>query len=168
MYFGIYEIRPLKKTEWDKAMQLVWDTFMMFEAPEYETDGIISFRSFIKDPLLKKMFINGGYRTLAAFDRGVVVGMAGLRKNNHLSLLFVDGEYQHKGIGSCLLRELSSYIYHELGQREMTVNASSYGRAFYEKLGFEKTSEELKTDGIIYTPMKLILNETNARGRTNR
>ena len=41
-----YEIRPIKQKEWDMAMQLAWDTFLVYEAPEYEKIGIKNFHDF--------------------------------------------------------------------------------------------------------------------------
>ena len=44
------------KHEWEDAMKLAWDTFLIYEAPDYSVKGVHNFRKFVRDPLLKKMF----------------------------------------------------------------------------------------------------------------
>ena len=54
-----YEFRMAIEEDWEPAMKLAWETFLVFEAEEYTEEGIESFRDFISDQWLKKMFING-------------------------------------------------------------------------------------------------------------
>lgn len=150
-----YLIRPLYKTEWEEAMQLAWDTFLIYEAPEYTKEGIKSFKNFIRDPILKQLFLEGKYQTLAAFCNGLMVGILGVRNETHISLLFVDREYHRQGIASKLLDRMFSQVFKEYGKRRMTVNASPYAVGFYHKLGFVDTNVEQTTDGITYTPMEI-------------
>ena len=55
----LYEIRPIMRHEWEQAMQLAWDTFLIFEAPDYSVRGVHNFKSFVRDPLLKKTYTYG-------------------------------------------------------------------------------------------------------------
>lgn len=146
-------IRPLKENEWEEAMQLAWDTFILFEAPDYSREGINSFKTFIRDPILKTLFLDGKYRTLAAFYNGIMVGILGVRNENHLSLLFVDSEYHKRGIAKALVLNMIEKVYMDYGKREMTVNSSPYAVGFYHRIGFADTDVEQTTDGIRYTPM---------------
>ena len=148
-----YLIRPLYKSEWEEAMQLAWDTFLIFEAPEYSKEGIKSFKNFIRDPILKTLFIEGKYETMAAFCNGLMVGILGVRNETHISLLFVDREYHRQGIASRLLDKMFTYVDKTYGKRSMTVNAAPYAVGFYHKLGFVDTDTEQQMDGIKYTPM---------------
>ena len=54
-------IRTINENEWEEAMNLAWDTFILYEAPEYTKEGITSFRNFVRDPILKTLFIEGKY-----------------------------------------------------------------------------------------------------------
>lgn len=150
-----YLIRPLYKTEWEEAMQLAWDTFVLFEAPEYSREGIKNFKNFVRDPILKTLFLEGKYKTFAAFHNGLIVGIIGIRNENHISLLFVDSEYHKKGIASKLVKKAIESTKKEYGKTTMTVNSSPYAVGFYHKMGFVDLSDEITTDGIRYTPMKL-------------
>lgn len=148
-------IRPLFTSEWEEAMRLAWDTFVLYEAPEYSREGINNFKNFVNDPILKTLFIDGKYRTLAAFDRDFMVGILGVRNETHISLLFVDSDYHRRGIGRRLLKEMFKLVKAEYSKNEMTVNSSPYGVGFYHKIGFVDTDTEQLTDGIRYTPMKI-------------
>ena len=79
-----YEIRPIYKNEWEDAMQLAWDTFLVFEAPDYSVKGVYNFKSFVRDPLLKKMFTYGEYIAIGAFLDNRMVGILGLISDRRL------------------------------------------------------------------------------------
>ena len=147
-------IRTINENEWEEAMNLAWDTFILYEAPEYTKEGITSFRNFVRDPILKTLFIEGKYNVLAAFNNNIIVGIIGVRNETHISLLFVDSEYHKKGIARRLVEKTLERTYEKYGKREMTVNSSPYAVGFYHKMGFVDTDIEQTTDGIRYTPMK--------------
>ena len=39
-------IRPLYVSEWEEAMRLAWDTFIIHEAPVYSKEGIKAFNHY--------------------------------------------------------------------------------------------------------------------------
>ncbi len=152
-----YESRHLKRTEWEMAMQLAWDTFLVYEAPEYSEEGVKNFHDFVKGDELRNMFILGEYRTWGAFDENdVIVGILGIRKHWHISLLFVEPKLHHQGIGTDLLNHAFKEGAKE-GVSVMTVNSSPYATEFYHKIGFSDLDHEKTTDGIRYTPMSIEL-----------
>ncbi len=149
-----YSVRELERTEWEPAIELAWNTFLQFEAPEYSKKGIQSFRDFIEDPRLKRMFLDGKYPAYGAFIGDRLAGMLGIRNENHISLLFVKDEYHNLGIGRALLQ----YAFRQakvFGIEDFTVNAAPYATGFYHKIGFEDSSREVTTDGIRFTPMRI-------------
>ena len=135
-------IRTINENEWEEAMNLAWDTFILYEAPEYTKEGITSFRNFVRDPILKTLFIEGKYNVLAAFNNNIIVGIIGVRNETHISLLFVDSEYHKKGIARRLVEKTFERTYEKYGKREMTVNSSPYAVGFYHKMGFVDTDIE--------------------------
>jgi len=76
---------------------------------------------------------------------------------NHLSLLFVDEEYHHRGIGRDLMRRMCEYLKKEEGERYMSLKAAPYAVEFYRKLGFHAVHEEEAFSGIRVTPMEKFL-----------
>ncbi len=151
-----FSIRTLERTEWEPAIELAWNTFLQFEAPGYSKKGIQSFRDFIEDPRLKRMFLDGKYPAYGAFDHDQLAGMLGVRNENHISLLFVQEQYHNNGIGRMLL----NYAFQQaeaFGIGEFTVNAAPYAIGFYHRIGFEDINGEVVADGIRFTPMKIVL-----------
>jgi len=154
-----YFIRKARKEDWDDAMAVAWKTFLKFEADVYTKEGVRSFYDFITDSFLYRMFLNGAYHMFIAEDEGKIIGIITLRNDTHISLLFVDEDYHRQGVGSSLMKTLWDFVKTELGKEMVTVNSSPYGREFYHQLGFFDLGPEEARDGILYTPMKRVLNE---------
>ena len=151
---GKYEIRFIKDDEWTDAMDLVYHTFLQFDAPMFTESGIAHFHGFITDPSLKQMYAVGSFQMVGAFDDDRIIGVVALRNDHHISLLFVKDSYQKQGVGRQLVSVIADYSRNKLHQEYMTVNSSPYAVEFYHRLGFEDISEEVLEDGIFYTPMK--------------
>ena len=136
----------LPKDKWDDALQLVKEVFLEFEAPDYPEEGIVEFMHAISDESYLNM-----HRFYGAYQDEKLVGVIATRNNHHhIGLLFVDKNYQRRGIG----RQLIQNILTQKDEGPITVNASPYGHEFYKKLGFVDTSEEQITNGVRYYPMK--------------
>lgn len=147
-------LRPAYRQEWDDAMALAWRTFMQFEAKDCTLQGVESFQDFITDTVLHRMFMMGEYQLFGAYDNGRMVGMISLRRETHISLLFVDEKYHGMGIGRALIEYVSNYVVTEEGHSRITVNAASGATGFYHCVGFTDTDREQTKDGIRYTPME--------------
>ena len=152
-----YRIGFAKREEWEDAMGLAWKTFLEFEAGDYTLEGIRSFEDFVTDTNLKRAFESGAYQLMTVYDNCQMVGMITLRNQMHISLLFVDKAYHLRGIGKALIRQMAAFAKKEFGSSRMTVNASPYGVPFYHKLGFYEIGPQKCQDGIIYTPMEVLL-----------
>ena len=151
------ELREGGRDDWEPALALAWKVFNEFDAADYTPEGKESFRTFLGDGALDRMFRVGSYRLFVAVLYGNVIGMLTLRERAHISLLFVDGNCHRNGVGSDLVRLAATTIGRERRGRVMTVNASPYAVDFYKKLGFVATGKEQTHEGIRYTPMKLVL-----------
>ena len=147
-----WNIHPARKTEWKPAMDLAWRTFLKFEAGDYTNQGINNFHEFVNDIRLERLFEEGFYELYVAEDKGKIVGMISKRDIRHISLLFVDQSYHHKGVGRALITYLAFRL-KKIGITNMTVNAAPYGIGFYHKVGFQDTGTEEEKEGIRYTPM---------------
>lgn len=154
-----YEYRAACRDEWQDAMGLAWRAFLKFVAPDYSEEGIRSFRNFVTDSMLHRMFIIGDYPLFGAYDQDRMIGMITLRGKEHISLLFVDEHYQHQGVGSVLVGRAGHYIRTQFGKSRMTVNAAPGAAGFYHRVGFSDTDAERLADGIRYIPMQLYLTE---------
>lgn len=84
-----------------------------------------------------------------------LVGVVGVKDNNHLYHLFVAEQYQHQGIARKLWRVAMQACLDKGNPGEFTVNSSSYARGVYKKLGFVEQSGPREKGGVVFFPMKL-------------
>lgn len=140
------EIRKLDNNQIPNAIDLIWTTFLQFEAPDYSDEGVESFRNFIED----KTVLNTA-EFFGAYENEDLRGIIAVKDNRkHICCFFVKAQYHRQGIG----RKLWEYILDNSENEEFTVNSSPYAIPFYHRLGFADTDSEQLTDGIRYTPMK--------------
>ncbi len=151
-----YEVRWAKAAEWSSAMQMVWRTFLKFEGKVYTKEGIKNFFEFISDASLYEAFLEGRYQMMIALDAGKVIGVGTLRNRNHLSLLFVDENYQRMDVGRTIMNRLCTYLKEEEGERFMSLLSAPYAVNFYRKLGFRAVKPEEKISGIRVTAMEKV------------
>ena len=142
------KIREIKKEEMKEALDLVWRTFLEYEAPDYTQEGIEEFKRTIDNEkwIAERKFIG-------AFENNKIVGVIATKDSNHIALFFVDGNYHRRGIGKNLynfIKELNSTGY-------FTVNSSPYAHEVYKHLGFIDTDTEQVVNGLRFFPMKVIL-----------
>ncbi|MBO6133211.1 MAG: GNAT family N-acetyltransferase [Lachnospiraceae bacterium] len=150
-------LRPLRDEEWVDAISLVWRVFLNNNAEECTKYGMEKFFAFLNDDILYKMYRMGNYRVFACFISNILVGIISARNTNHISLLFIEDEYQHQHIGTALINYLSEYLRKYESQTFITVDASPSALSFYENLGFTVEGHEETRQGIRYIPMRLSL-----------
>ena len=140
------KIKRLQDSDLDEALELIWETFLEFEAPDYSEEGVQSFRKFIEDrEIIASLVFFGAYD-----DKGVKGVIALNGEWTHICCFFVQADRQRQGIG----RKLWEYLLANSENRLFTVHSSPYAVPIYHKLGFVDTDTERVEDGIRYTPMK--------------
>jgi len=140
------DIRAFQIEEHKEAIDLIWNTFLEFEAPDYSETGVETFRAFISNnELLKTLEFFG------AFEDGILKGIIATRnERKHICCFFVGAKYHRQGIGRKLWEHVKMNSYFS----EITVNSSPFAVEIYHRLGFENTDVEQVTDGMRYTPMR--------------
>lgn len=139
-------IQKIEGTQIADAIDLIWTTFLQFEAPDYSDEGIQSFKDFIEN----KEIINT-LEFWGAYDNQKLKGVIATNENRkHICCFFVEAQYQRQGIG----RKLWEYLLENSQKEVITVNSSPYAVPVYHKLGFVDTNTEQLSDGMRYTPMK--------------
>lgn len=140
------QIKRIADNQIFSAIDLIWTTFMQFEAPDYSEEGIQSFRDFIE-----KKEIANTLEFWGAYDDNELKGVIATREERkHICCFFVKAQYHRQGIG----RKLWEYLLENNPNEIITVNSSPYAVPVYHKLGFVDTDTEQLADGIRYTPMR--------------
>ncbi len=140
------KIRRLAPEEVSSALSLAWKVFSEYESPEYSREGTEEFRRSLRD----EEFL-AGIEYYGAFDKGEMVGMAGIRPGKmHICLFFVDGGHHRRGIGTKMFERIRT----DHPGENITLNSSPYGVPFYHALGFRDLGAEKTVNGIRFTPME--------------
>ena len=140
------EIKKINTAQITDAINLIWSTFLQFEAPDYSKEGIQTFKDFINNKEIIKTLEFWG-----AYDNEELKGVIAANENRkHICCFFVKAEYHRQGIG----RKLWEYLRDNSQNKVITVHSSPYAVPIYHKLGFVDLDTEQVSDGIRYTPMK--------------
>ena len=142
------DIKKIDEAQIADAIDLIWTTFLQFEAPDYSEEGIKSFKDFIENrDIINTLEFWGAYDSLLL--KGVI---ATNENRKHICCFFVKAEYHRQGIG----RKLWEYLLENSKSEVITVNSSPYAVPVYHRLGFVDTDTEQLADGKRYTPMKYV------------
>ena len=146
-----YKIEELNLENLEEAINVIEDTFMNFEAPDYSKQGIESFFKFANYETIK-VNLSKNMKMYVAKVNEKIVGVIGYRDNSHINLLFVLEEYQHNGIAKALYNLVLENC-KNANTKRITVNSSPYAHNVYLKLGFIDDNQMQEVDGIKFYPM---------------
>lgn len=142
-------IRRIEADDMEAALELVWEVFWEYEAPDYSEQGTAEFYNMIHEPQWLSML-----QVYGAYHQGELAGVIAARSHgSHIALFFVKGVYHKNGIG----RKLFERFLNDSSANTITVNASPYAVPVYHRLGFQETDKEQTANGIRYIPMELHL-----------
>jgi GNAT superfamily N-acetyltransferase len=143
------------ENEISQFIKRVYDEFV---ANDYSEEGNNYFYDWIEASRIFERQQKGGSLLLAFIDLKIV-GIIETRDINHISLLFVDKEYQGQGIARKLFYESILHCIRNGSNPEIFyVHASPYSVPIYKKLGFTETDKMQVQNGIKYLPMEIALN----------
>ena len=140
-----YPVRRLSREEIPAALELCWQVFSEFEAPEYPQEGVAAFRASLDDQERTRRL-----QFYGAFHGDALVGVLCMRVPQHIAGFFVNSAYQRRGIGKRLFTAMTQ----DYSKQAFTVNSSPYAVEVYRHLGFAPTDGEQIIDGLRFTPMK--------------
>lgn len=150
----VEEVRRLNTADEVKAaLKLSRGVFDEFVGPDYSAEGRETFRKVTEPAENIAKWQAGEYAFYGAFDSGFLVGAAASRMDgSHVMLLFVDKAYHRRGIA----RALMDVLIQNAPDARLTVNASPYAKAAYERMGFVHTGEAVTKDGMTFIPMEYV------------
>ena len=138
-------IKKILPAERERALTLAMDVFMQYEAHDYPKEGIETFRRFLADrEKIEALEMYGSY------EGDELTGMIAMgNEGEQVTLFFVDGKHQRRGVG----RKLFEAALSRSSSETITVNSSAFAVGIYRRLGFTAVAEEQTSNGLRYTPM---------------
>lgn len=145
--------RLLRAGEEDYAHDLILRVFGKHVAPTYTREGIKTFLGMLTLEFLRET--KPEKFTIVAEQEGKLVGISSIVRTCHIALLFVDSQFQGRGIGKGLIQScISTCIEKNPGLRALTVSSTPNSVSFYENVGFVKIGEEKDENGMRFIPMQ--------------
>jgi len=146
--------RAMKAGEERDVCRLVAKVFADFVAVLYSPQGVREFLAYSADFDQLRERLQNNHFVLVAETQGRIVGAIEVRNCDHISLLFVEGELQRKGIGNGLWRRaLVSCLANRPDVVKITVHSSPNAVEAYQELGFQLDGLEQTENGIRFIPM---------------
>ena len=147
-------VKKLTANEFNNVKVLVKSVFDKCVAPSYTEEGVEEFYRFVNDnEKLSSLDLWGYYIE----DR--LIGVIGTRDEiSHISLFFVDNEFQRHSFGKKLLETVIEASNADV----ISVNSSPSAVNAYKYMGFVATDGEIENNGIKYVPMELAIAKANA------
>ena len=140
-------IKKITSNEFNNVKELVKKVFDLSVAKDYSDEGKEEFYKFVNDnEKLSSLDIWGYYIE----DR--LIGVIGTRDEmSHISLFFVDNEFQRHSFGKKLLQTVVEASKAEV----ISVNSAPSAVNAYKYMGFSANDGVVETNGIKYVPMEL-------------
>jgi len=125
-------IREMNINDLEETVSLIRKTIIITNSKDYSNEIIENLLDYYSLINYKNMFFNRkGY--IALLD-GRIIGTVSCEANIIYSL-FVDPEYQNKGVGKNLLERVEKYIL-DRGYKKIELSASLTAVPFYRKNGY--------------------------------
>jgi len=141
-----------------EALVLAKQVSEEFVVPTFSDQGRAIFPETL-DKDLKAAFANSEVDVYGIRSNQALVAYMAVGKKSHISQLFVAARKQRQGLGRLLIQFVEQQA-KEIGISQLTVRASLNAVPFYEKCGFEATSDVQEISGIRFRSMQKTLDCT--------
>ncbi len=139
------EFKKLPKERNSECLDLVWRVFSELETPIFGEIASLEYKKIIEETREKN-----NIEFYGALENEEVVGVLGMRENNHIGYFYIDQSFRGRGIGKSLFKLMKK----DYENKVFTVNAMPTGVDAYSHLGFSQTGPLEDNGGIVTTPMK--------------
>ncbi len=155
MYKGDEEILELQPEEIPAISKICKAIFMEFNAASNSKEGqdFLLKHIFAKEKIYDRYIKGHHFAVMKVEDK--IEGVLEIRPPNHIMMLYVKSDLQGNGLGRKLVYYALNYClsYNEM---QVTLNASREAIKFYQKIGFNKTAQEMIKNGVRYTSMRFL------------
>ena len=154
MAFQHLDIRKATPGDAESISKLVCKLSAKYIAQAFTADGAEHLLASMNPDAISK-YIRSGFKYHVAEMEKRIVGVVGIRDNNHLYHLFVAEKYQRRGIARKLWQVAMETCLSNGNPGEFTVNSSEYAVGVYEQWGFVAQSGPVEKEGVVFIPMRL-------------
>lgn len=145
--------------EISRLMERVFDEFI---APGYDPQGTREFLGYIHPAAIAYRVKRNHFLRVAVArgrENSPIVGVVEVRNDCHISLLFVAGEFQRRGIARTLVHQaIAQCQTNNPNLQHITVHADPRACPAYQAMGFHSTGDARTENGIHYIPMVYLVN----------
>jgi ribosomal protein S18 acetylase RimI-like enzyme len=147
--------KEIEDYEIEESWKLIQKVYNKFIAPDYNDQGNKKYHELINIDFLKNREIDNRLCMICK-QNNIIIGIIGIRNDFHITIFFVDPEFQNQGVGKRLIK-LATEQFKEYNNKigYLEVNSSPYAVEIYKKIGFRKISEEKNVFGIRFTEMRM-------------
>ena len=147
---GPVHLRPITENDVKTLIQLFHDTVHSINIKDYSKDQVDAWAppvSEISESAWTDSF-RGRYAVLAETE-GIIIGFADAAEDGYLDRFYVHKDFQGKGIGSLLYRDIESFLM-DAGDGRIVTHASITALPFFLSRGFHVEKEqEVERKGVI-------------------
>ena len=143
---------PMKRQHVGAVSRLIQRIFAAQVAPHFDSEGRAEFSNYVSPDALIERLSCSRYLAVIALCGETVVGAVELRDGRHISLMFVDGAHQGRGVGRTLFNRVLKEVRSQ-GTANITVHASPNAVDAYRSMGFHVSGAMQCRDGMYYVPM---------------
>ncbi len=147
-------IRPARETD-SLAIATLIDSLVPHILAAPDAPAAEAFMASISPAAIAGYIRNPDYRYLLGFFGETLVGAAAIRDDSHLYHLFVDAQFQRRGIATALWAQLRDTAIAAGNTGAFTVNSSINAIAAYSRFGFVATGDVQHKNGLQFQPMRL-------------
>ena len=148
-------IRSAEINDADKISSLIQQLTTKYIIKDCTKEGADILLNSMRAEIIESQLLAGDDYYLAE-ESQQLVGVIGIKSNQHLFHLFVEQTLHHQGIAGLLWNKVISQKQYQ--NCSITVNSSLNALGFYQKLGFVAVSSMQVKRGIPSIPMKIIIN----------
>jgi GNAT superfamily N-acetyltransferase len=159
-------LRPMLVADSGPVRDFLWVQYEAFNAADNTSEGHALFRDFVSARALRDRLAEGSIAFVAE-RQGAIVGMCEFQRDGYLTLLYVRGDHQGRGLGrrllACGLAQMQAAV---PWIRVVRVRGTPYARGFYAHIGFQPLDGDdapREDHGIRFHPFKLRLDDARAR-----
>lgn len=146
-------IRKMENKDLERVNCICMSAFMRSVAPSLSSEGVETFRAIASEDEFSKRS-HGDNLILVSEVNGEIQGVIELKEGRHVAMLFVDPEFQNRGVGGKLLAAVKAYS----RVKTITVSASLNSVPAYLQFGFVCVGKPAEQSGLKYQPMEFELN----------